>query len=141
MKKLIIICLLLCVVLHLKVVLAAPATVKVKLLDDTDNYITDTPGSCNRTAIEWYNILTVIYDEYGNQVMANGDSGCEETYNLETGTYKIIQKMASKIKTIPAERVTEDLNKIIMSQNAEFGMEILQKSNLFLKNNLFLAEF
>jgi len=51
-------------------------------------------------------------------------------FKIEPNTYKIIQKMAPKIKTIPAERVTEDLNKIIMSPNAEFGMELLQKSNL-----------
>jgi tRNA nucleotidyltransferase (CCA-adding enzyme) len=51
-------------------------------------------------------------------------------FKIEPATYKVISKLANKIKTIPAERITEDLNKIILSPNAEFGMELLQKSNL-----------
>jgi len=54
-------------------------------------------------------------------------------FTIDQPTYLVIQKMAEKIKTIPAERVTEEFNKIVMSDNAEFGFEILQKSNL-LKN-------
>ncbi len=51
-------------------------------------------------------------------------------FKIEQPTYLVIQKMAAKIKTIPAERVTEEFNKIIMSPNAEFGLQLLQKSNL-----------
>ncbi len=51
-------------------------------------------------------------------------------FKIDQPTYLTIQKMAAKIKTIPAERITEELDKIIMSPNAEFGLQLLQKSNL-----------
>jgi len=51
-------------------------------------------------------------------------------FKIEPTTYKTIQKMANKIKTIPAERITEEFNKIIISDNVEYGLEILYKSNL-----------
>jgi len=51
-------------------------------------------------------------------------------FKIEPKTYNEIQKLASNIKTMSAERITEELNKIIMATNAEFGFELLQKSNL-----------
>jgi tRNA nucleotidyltransferase (CCA-adding enzyme) len=51
-------------------------------------------------------------------------------FKIDPATYKVITQLASKIKTIPAERITEDLNKILMADNAEVGMDILYKSNL-----------
>lgn len=51
-------------------------------------------------------------------------------FKIELETYKNIQTLAPKIKTIPPERTTEELNKIIMSPNAEFGLALLEKSNL-----------
>ncbi len=51
-------------------------------------------------------------------------------FKIEPNTYKTIQNLTPQIKTIPAERITEELNKIIMSDNAEFGMQLLYKSNL-----------
>jgi len=54
-------------------------------------------------------------------------------FKIDQLTYIAIQKMAPKIKEIPAERITEEFNKIIMSPNAEFGLQLLQKSSL-LKN-------
>ncbi|MCX6743011.1 MAG: CCA tRNA nucleotidyltransferase, partial [Candidatus Parcubacteria bacterium] len=51
-------------------------------------------------------------------------------FKIEQSTYITIQKMAPKIKDIPAERITEEFNKIIISPNAEFGLQLLQKSNL-----------
>jgi poly(A) polymerase/tRNA nucleotidyltransferase (CCA-adding enzyme) len=51
-------------------------------------------------------------------------------FKIEQPTYVTIQKMAPKIKDIPAERITEELNKIVLSPNSEFGLQLLQKSNL-----------
>ncbi len=51
-------------------------------------------------------------------------------FKIEPQTYKTIQKMADKLKTIPAERINEEFTKIIMSDNAEFGMELLYKTGL-----------
>jgi len=51
-------------------------------------------------------------------------------FKIESKTYSEIQKLAPNIKTMSAERLTEELSKIIMSPNAEFGFELLQKSNL-----------
>jgi poly(A) polymerase/tRNA nucleotidyltransferase (CCA-adding enzyme) len=51
-------------------------------------------------------------------------------FKIEINTYQSIQKLAPEIKKMPAERITEELNKIIMSPNAEFGFALLEKSNL-----------
>jgi len=51
-------------------------------------------------------------------------------FKIDQPTYITIQKMAPKIKDLPAERITEEFTKIIMSPNAEFGLMLLQKSNL-----------
>ena len=51
-------------------------------------------------------------------------------FKIDQPTYITIQEMAPKIKDIPAERSTEEINKIILSPNAEFGLQLLQKSNL-----------
>ncbi|MCX6745974.1 MAG: CCA tRNA nucleotidyltransferase [Candidatus Parcubacteria bacterium] len=52
-------------------------------------------------------------------------------FKIDQPTYITIQKMAPKIKDIPAERITEEFNKIVLSPNSEFGLQLLQKSNLF----------
>ncbi len=51
-------------------------------------------------------------------------------FTIEAETYKVIKKLADKIKTLPEERVTEDFNKIIKNSNASFGMKLLYESNL-----------
>ena len=51
-------------------------------------------------------------------------------FKIEQPTYLTIQKLAPKIKDIPAERITEEFNKIVLSLNSEFGLQLLQKSNL-----------
>lgn len=51
-------------------------------------------------------------------------------FKIDKPTYIEIQKLAPKIKEMAPERINEEFTKIIMSDNAEFGMEILFKSNL-----------
>jgi poly(A) polymerase/tRNA nucleotidyltransferase (CCA-adding enzyme) len=51
-------------------------------------------------------------------------------FKIEQPTYLAIQNLAPKIKTMATERITEEFNKIIISPNAEFGLQLLQKSNL-----------
>ena len=51
-------------------------------------------------------------------------------FKIEPETYRVIQKLAPGLKTMAAERITEELNKIIIAPNAEFGLVLLQKSNL-----------
>lgn len=51
-------------------------------------------------------------------------------FKIDQETYVAIQNLAPKIKTMATERLTEEFTKIIMSPNAEFGLQILQKSNL-----------
>lgn len=51
-------------------------------------------------------------------------------FKIEKNTYLTIQNNAAKIKTMSMERINEEFTKIVLSSNAEFGMELLQKSNL-----------
>jgi tRNA nucleotidyltransferase (CCA-adding enzyme) len=51
-------------------------------------------------------------------------------FKIEKNTYLTIQNNAAKIKTMSMERINEEFTKIVMSPNAEFGLELLQKSNL-----------
>jgi poly(A) polymerase/tRNA nucleotidyltransferase (CCA-adding enzyme) len=51
-------------------------------------------------------------------------------FKIEPQTYRAIQKLSPNIKTMPMERINEELTKIIMTPNAEFGFELLYKSNL-----------
>lgn len=51
-------------------------------------------------------------------------------FKIDQPTYLVIQKMAPKIKTVSTERIQEEFNKILMSDNAEFGIMLIQKSNL-----------
>lgn len=51
-------------------------------------------------------------------------------FKIDQPTYLAIQNLAPKIKAMATERLTEEFTKIILSPNAEFGVQILQKSNL-----------
>ncbi|MCX6745296.1 MAG: CCA tRNA nucleotidyltransferase [Candidatus Parcubacteria bacterium] len=51
-------------------------------------------------------------------------------FKIDQPTYLAIQNLAPKIKTMATERLTEEFNKIILSPNAEFGLQLLQKSDL-----------
>jgi poly(A) polymerase/tRNA nucleotidyltransferase (CCA-adding enzyme) len=51
-------------------------------------------------------------------------------FKIEPQTYRAIQKLASNILSMSMERINLELTKIIMATNAEFGFELLQKSNL-----------
>lgn len=54
-------------------------------------------------------------------------------FKIDQPTYLVIQKKAKEIKNISEERIQEEFNKIVMSNNGAFGLELLQKSEL-LKN-------
>jgi poly(A) polymerase/tRNA nucleotidyltransferase (CCA-adding enzyme) len=51
-------------------------------------------------------------------------------FKIDQPTYLAIQNLAPKITSMATERLTEEFTKIIMSPNAEFGLQLLQKSNL-----------
>jgi len=51
-------------------------------------------------------------------------------FKIDQPTYLAIQNLAPKIQTMATERLTEEFNKILLSPNAEFGLQLLQKSNL-----------
>ncbi len=51
-------------------------------------------------------------------------------FKIEVATYNVIQKMAPNIINMSMERINDELTKIILAPNAEFGLELLQKSNL-----------
>ncbi len=55
---------------------------------------------------------------------------CQLDFDIEKETLATISKKAKKIATLPAERVNEELTKIIMSERAEAGIRLMQKIGL-----------
>jgi len=55
---------------------------------------------------------------------------CELNFEIEEKTFTAIQKFADLIQYIANERIRDEFNRIIMSENAVFGIELLRKSNL-----------
>lgn len=51
-------------------------------------------------------------------------------FKIEEKTYKNIYNLRKEIMTIPAERLQEEVTKIIMATNAKFGIELLKKVGL-----------
>ena len=49
---------------------------------------------------------------------------------IEDNTFEAIQKQAERIKIISMERVSEELNKILLSDKPSFGFKLLEKSGL-----------
>jgi poly(A) polymerase/tRNA nucleotidyltransferase (CCA-adding enzyme) len=54
----------------------------------------------------------------------------ELNFEIEEKTFKAIQKFADLIQYIANERIRDEFNRIIMSENAVEGIELLRKSNL-----------
>lgn len=51
-------------------------------------------------------------------------------FPIETKTLKALKEHAKGIKEVPAERVQEELNKLLRSKNVEYGFNILAKTGL-----------
>ncbi len=49
---------------------------------------------------------------------------------IHPGSFKAINKMAHRISIVSVERITDELNKIIISENPAKGIDLLQKSGL-----------
>lgn len=55
---------------------------------------------------------------------------CQLGFTIDKPTLSVIKKKAPKIATIAAERINEELTKIIMSENAELGFRLMQQIGL-----------
>ena len=55
---------------------------------------------------------------------------CQLNFEIENKTLSTIKKKAEEIRSIPKERINEELTKIIMSDNAETGLRSMQKIGL-----------
>ncbi|MEM5811821.1 MAG: HD domain-containing protein [Candidatus Aenigmatarchaeota archaeon] len=55
---------------------------------------------------------------------------CELNFNIDDETFKAIKKFADLIRYIANERIRDEFTKIIMSENATLGIELMRKSNL-----------
>ncbi|NCN07848.1 CCA tRNA nucleotidyltransferase [Candidatus Falkowbacteria bacterium] len=55
---------------------------------------------------------------------------CQLNFKIETKTLQTIKKKAAKISDITGERINEEFTKIIMSDNAEYGLRLMQEIGL-----------
>jgi poly(A) polymerase/tRNA nucleotidyltransferase (CCA-adding enzyme) len=55
---------------------------------------------------------------------------CELNFEIEEKTFRTIEKFADLIQYIANERIRDEFTRIIMSDNAFLGIELLRKSNL-----------
>lgn len=55
---------------------------------------------------------------------------CQLDFEIEKKTLQVIQKKSPKIITLPKERIGEEFTKIIMSDKAEDGLRLMQKTGL-----------
>ena len=51
-------------------------------------------------------------------------------FDIETDTFLAIKAMASRIEIISQERITDELNKIILSKTPSYGFKLLQQTGL-----------
>ncbi|MCP9754539.1 HD domain-containing protein [Lacihabitans sp. CCS-44] len=51
-------------------------------------------------------------------------------FDIETGTFLAIKAMANRIEIISQERITDELNKIILSKTPSYGFKLLQQTGL-----------
>ena len=51
-------------------------------------------------------------------------------FDIEGETFKAIQAMASRITIISQERITDELNKVILSKTPSYGFKLLQQSGI-----------
>ena len=51
-------------------------------------------------------------------------------FQIEDETFEALQRMASRIKIVSAERIEVELNKIMMAPHPSIGFELLQRSGL-----------
>ena len=51
-------------------------------------------------------------------------------FNIESSTLKAIQKNADRISIVAQERITEELNKIILSDQPSKGFKLLEETGL-----------
>jgi poly(A) polymerase len=55
---------------------------------------------------------------------------CQLDFTIEARTFEAIQRNASAIRQISAERIAQELNRILLSGRAAYGVQLLQSSGL-----------
>lgn len=55
---------------------------------------------------------------------------CQLTFSIEPGTFTAIQENADRMSIVSKERITDELNKIILSEKPSIGFDLLYKSGL-----------
>jgi len=58
---------------------------------------------------------------------------CHLNFKIHKKTFEAIKKLSSFIQFIANERIRDEIIKIILSNNASFGIELLRKSNLLIE--------
>ena len=55
---------------------------------------------------------------------------CQLDFNIDSNTFLAINKFAKRIKIISQERITTELNKILLCKKPSYGIELLSKAGL-----------
>jgi len=88
-------------------------------IDDINNKIIRTPLAPART-----------FSDDPLRMMRAIRFSTQLNFEIETGTFEAIKESASRLRIVSKERITDELNKIVLAKKPSIGFDLLYKSGL-----------